>query len=307
MDAELDKGGAVSEGVAATASFAIPIRPRPATGEALAGYVARAMLANGYVPPLPLGRWFPRYRSIRESLALLGLDITMTDSPMSWLPTRQRFIAAQDMAPADLNGLRLRWCPYCLAVDGIHRAAWGIKLFAVCPTHRVMLVDCCPDCGRPVQFVWIGVGRCPCGGRLADALATRADDALVWLGYFLENALSNQRNETPACFAIMNTVDWLRLIRYLGSFAADNRPKRPGQLANAHDMAVAGPIFKRCAAVLEDWPRGLHKLLHILRERPDETSLPRGFRQIYWALYQNLAGQQFNFLRLALEEFLSEH
>ena len=41
-----------------------------------------------------------------------------------------------------------RFCPACLAQDGIWRLAWRLPWTACCLTHRIVLAHRCPACGH---------------------------------------------------------------------------------------------------------------------------------------------------------------
>lgn len=41
-----------------------------------------------------------------------------------------------------------RYCPHCLAEDEMWRTAWRDPFTVVCPTHRVVLAQVCPGCGK---------------------------------------------------------------------------------------------------------------------------------------------------------------
>lgn len=44
-----------------------------------------------------------------------------------------------------------RVCPHCLAESPHHRAIWDLFFIAICPVHRVELIDQCRSCGH-----WLG-------------------------------------------------------------------------------------------------------------------------------------------------------
>ncbi|MBV8458442.1 MAG: TniQ family protein [Acetobacteraceae bacterium] len=53
-----------------------------------------------------------------------------------------------------------RVCPHCLAESPHHRAIWDLFFIAICPVHRVELIDECRSCGN--WLGWFGRGRAEC-------------------------------------------------------------------------------------------------------------------------------------------------
>lgn len=49
----------------------------------------------------------------------------------------------------------LAYCPVCLSEDAepYYRKAWRFAFNPVCPTHRILLVQCCPYCNAPHHFL----------------------------------------------------------------------------------------------------------------------------------------------------------
>lgn len=53
-----------------------------------------------------------------------------------------------EYAPTLPMGAGSRYCPHCLAEEGIWRTVWRDPFTVVCPTHQVILAQLCPGCGR---------------------------------------------------------------------------------------------------------------------------------------------------------------
>ena len=286
----------------------LPIRPVPAHDESLAGYLARVMILNGYGAPLPWNTWFHVKQPLAASVQGLGLDVEAVAGLIGALPARQRINVPMQMAAADLNRHRCRWCPYCLREGGRYLGVWSLKLFAVCPIHACYLVDRCHVCNRATSLSRIGLAQCECGARLHEAATERASPTLVWIARRLVLAVQGSGNCHDEPFAALRIVDWLRLIRFLGPFGMELRPSRPGQLANAHELTVASEILAGSGKLLYEWPTGFHLLLtQLMQSGPPDSSLQRTFNPLYGVIYDDLAGSQFQFVRDAFENFLAEH
>jgi len=52
------------------------------------------------------------------------------------------------------RGYSIQYCPSCLSGDAqpYFRRKWRLGFCTFCPSHRNMLLDCCPKCGLPVVF-----------------------------------------------------------------------------------------------------------------------------------------------------------
>lgn len=53
-----------------------------------------------------------------------------------------------------------RFCPSCLEDDGYWRASWRSPLSVVCPHHRILYIDRCPDCGEQPWRTDAWLGQC---------------------------------------------------------------------------------------------------------------------------------------------------
>ena len=152
----------------------------PATGESWPGYLTRLAAAN-HTTMRALGnhlgirrdeRWPPLHgvvvpagttimlagalRTDQEQITAMQLshfDGTVIDlRPLAAAlsPTTAR--ACTQAAWVRFAGSR--FCPACLAADGIWRLEWRLPWTLSCPTHRVVLAHLCPSCAMPV-----GTGR----------------------------------------------------------------------------------------------------------------------------------------------------
>lgn len=59
------------------------------------------------------------------------------------------------------KGFGLQFCPSCLSEDEepFFRKRWRVAFNTICPTHGVMLHDRCPNCGAPVIFHRLELGK----------------------------------------------------------------------------------------------------------------------------------------------------
>ncbi|TXP75090.1 hypothetical protein FV300_26135, partial [Escherichia coli] len=185
-----------------------PLHVPPAGGETTLGWLRRASHRHGLTPkrmlqalsPRPLGAkshlttWI---RSADRAPALLGFPMPPPDPA---IPKRENMHGWRIDAHPD----GARYCPACLAEDGIWHARWREPWAMTCPDHRIRLLDRCPACGgRPwhnrawltlklapalcAQRVGGRTGRNWCGNDLGDATRLPVDDRAVHAQHVLQN------------------------------------------------------------------------------------------------------------------------
>ena len=113
-------------------------------------------------------------------------------------------------------------CPMCLAAGELYfRWHWAVALFCCCPEHRILLVDCCPQCSASIHAspqgllglrrsrsdaVKIHLERCSrCGFDLRHAPTLKAADRSLdfQVAYELELADGEQGSKARDRFAVL--------------------------------------------------------------------------------------------------------
>lgn len=169
----------------------LPCRP----GEALPGYLLRLAEANGYESIAALLRaagtnirglntgYTSKLRTDAEALAAIGRmavgdpghlsghAATPLDGPALFL--RECRVDSDAMLHE-----RTQVCPQCLAEDGYIREELELAPVTVCSTHKVVLVDECPDCGHSLDWKrssLIACGHCGADLRMVTPTPAGAD------------------------------------------------------------------------------------------------------------------------------------
>lgn len=286
----------------------LPVRPQPATGESIAGYLMRVASANGFgsVSQLCATAAKTGHEPLKVIFEWLILSQQARSHPFGVLP--RRWFSAQPplgLSIADFNHSFRRWCPICLTERPVLKGAWGLKLVCACDVHSVWLNDTCPRCGESQRWAGTEFLRCHCGARLGDAAANATDETVVRLTRALLGTFSVHPSEP---WSGMSTAAWHRAVRYLGGFAAATRPNRPGQHAHLHRMTHAGVLVSGTAWLLDSWPKNFDGMLKTF-QRPSGTAqnLQQAFSPLYRVLYVKLTDPCFQFLRDAFEAHLHEH
>lgn len=163
--------------------------------EALPAYLLRLAEANGYESIAALLRaagidtrglntgYSSKLRTDAEALATLGRmavgdpghlnghAATPLDGPALFL--RECRVDSDAMLHE-----RAQVCPQCLAEDGYIREELELAPVTVCSTHKVLLVDECPDCGHSLDWKrssLIACGHCGADLRMATPTPAGAD------------------------------------------------------------------------------------------------------------------------------------
>lgn len=164
----------------------IPIRPKPQDGEILSSWVTRLALDNNFY----LHEFYKTVLGIAEPVFTRDIDKLEIPSLSSrlMLETGIESCILQDTSLKSFEGTLFetlrsdgsgRWtlplgiyhrtrrrrsvqyCPLCLAEDSIpyYRKLWRLSFVTICPIHNCVLLDCCPHCHAPIDYLRLGIGR----------------------------------------------------------------------------------------------------------------------------------------------------
>ena len=160
----------------------LPAHPHPLPNELLSSWLTRLAQANGIkLHSLALDLW-----DRKTALAAWARDIDRSISNQQLLKITERTgvseNAIRDTTLASFEGTLtetiyknthdpfilpcgikhrtktknwLVYCPKCLAEDKVpyYRLTWRLAIFTVCPKHKTAMLDQCPICKAPINFV----------------------------------------------------------------------------------------------------------------------------------------------------------
>lgn len=293
-----------------TLGYRLLVRPKPIEGEARYGYTQRVALENGYANARELCSAVlaqsaeEPWEQLLSRLKARGWHIDQLLGPLpNYWGIRDYSLS---IALPEYNQKWLRWCPVCLQDGGYIRHAWTIKLCTCCTKHQCKLVETCERCGSKQDLLKTNLEHCVnCGHSLKKAAFAYEGTEILKLHQLIFNPTGiNNTAEIPR----LELADWIRLIRYLGQFNEHQQPKRPGQISNLHQLAVAERCMGNAAKLLFDWPSNFVVMLHAIQSQQErKLSIRNSFGSIYHVIYFNLQESGFQFLRDAFEDYLKSN
>lgn len=227
-------------------------------------------------------------------------------------------ISAQVSSRADLDDgtfnpwvrRRSRFCPHCLASRQRWLIGWEVLFADSCAECGCWLVDTCSACAAPISWKRDQLLRCNCGKYLADEQACAAPAAVASLSQALQRvALRSEPTDMPV-FHGLSLGQCVRLVRLLGTYGTSDGRSVPQKVNQVDTLRVSWPITSTAAEILTSWPAGLSRLLANLISHgtaEDKGKLSKAFSGFYSALYKGFRDAEFDFLRVAFENYVAEH
>ncbi|WP_431049265.1 TniQ family protein [Roseateles sp. L2-2] len=250
------------------------VRPLPADDESAQGYLLRLAAANVLANT---GALHPEHLHMHDSQAKLRGPIngikTLNRPDPGGLPVRH------------WNTRRPRYCPACLTESGHWRAAWSLNFCVACPLHKVMLVDDCHRCSRPLKWHRTQVAQCACGADLRQREAVGAGEHAINLACqiaaFLREPLKAQ--ESARGLQLLLERAWL-----LGAYRLQ-LTTRAQKVGGLHEIARAARIVDSASRVVDDWPHSYFQFLEDVASRygrPGSSSIMSHFGPLYRELFR---------------------
>ena len=211
-------------------------------------------------------------------------------------------------------------CPKCLAESGYSLRIWDCSLVTACPIHECVLLDTCPDCKRRIKCVRNKLCVCSCGCDWREINSTVLPGEQLTVSrqiYQLCGVIPGEQSlpESESPLQNLGLRDFIRVIVFMaglfGKLAwATGRPSSSIKRQNKE----LHTLFTKAHKVFETWPLNFHQFL---REQSTgkkrlsphngelDTALKREFGSFYERLYEDLREPQFDFMREAFADFLT--
>jgi hypothetical protein len=316
----------------------------PEKEESFIGYIVRLTEVNGYETPSWIFslsgidymelQWkftfvFSRSKKLENLAELTGgsLDDLVSLLYLPVTPRRHPEVDYEyDFFGALLNRSIIRphcpkVCPKCLAESGYSLRIWDCSLVTACPIHECMLLDTCPECNRRIKCIRNKLSICSCGCDWRDTNLTTIPEEQLAVSrriYQLCGAIPGAKSAAQCGSPLQGlglqdfTVVIVFIAGLFGKLArATGRPSRSIKLRNTELHA----LFTKAHKVFGDWPDNFHQFLRVQstgkkRLNPHggelDTALRREFGSFYERLYEDLRESQFDFMREAFAEFLTD-
>ncbi|MGE8152032.1 TniQ family protein [Pseudomonas vancouverensis] len=175
------------------------------------------------------------------------------------LPRLQRLASFPTLHGSLVTGAFMRKaaiavCPECLRHADYIRQAWHHELFTACPTHRVLLIDQCPECDAPAELNRGAVARCRCGYALSEARGRPADLANL----FISSVLLAEPGRPCVLSGLSDEPGVPADIDKFLVFLANLTLPTPQRKNAAISFQRALEINEACFALAEDLPNRFH-------------------------------------------------
>jgi hypothetical protein len=202
-------------------------------------------------------------------------------------------------ATIERRGSAERWiCPTCMDEIPAHRAIWDLRYVAICPVHRVLLMDVCPACTKPIRWRGGDLTRCVCEG-MPEFSSFVAEDAApgdisataAVYGLMGDPRFQRESDEVRAqpLFRDMGGANIAEFLYRMGL----ERAARPGKFfssENPGDLAWKAHITLRLGMeATAIWPSGFYRVIDGMRER-SRLSAASSMRVAAGAVERWLAG-----------------
>lgn len=214
-------------------------------------------------------------------------------------------------APRVWNAKHARFCPKCLQEDPSWHAEWEVYFYDACAKHGTWMVDQCSSCGQAVNWHRDQLLRCPCGSDQQTESTTPAPNEVTALSRVIAQKLfKSGENSTPVPLRGLSLDQTQRLVRYLGMHLNPAGMPKSLKLFNAGLMRVSWNVTTTAAAILANWPTAFQARFTALQDiNADDTKagLSKMFRRAYSHLYRGLKEPEFELVRLAFEQWLTEN
>ncbi len=224
---------------------------------------------------------------------------------------------------------RPKICPGCLREFGYVRKVWEFALVTACPLHKCLLLDACPNCGKPIPWIRRRVSVCRCDFDWRGYRSVPLPDSEYEVTRRVHSlcGLPGGGGEPPEDLKIADSPlyglglqPFVSALTFVVSQFAQIPLKNNRQryldlkgisFRRSHTNAEAHALLRRAQAVFEDWPKNYYSFLDERRAEIESAVSKRAggnpFRRYQSALFLRLPSQDFAFVRSAFREYQRIH
>lgn len=285
----------------------LPIyHPRPQYLEGPQTFLIRAAEGNG-VSPLRLAR---SGFTFAEAAAQSHTSDTTAD--VAARAYAERVCTLRGARPGAWTAALARVCPQCCITAGVHHTlGWELRFADACVRHGCWLVDRC-TCGATITHTRRRLTHCDlCGISYADCATSLAPPSVIRLsGALIDAALCGKEEANVVDPLQLDLGDLQTVVIILGVHGSGVEWSLARSLAHFDDLSRSWQITSTAAEALDDWPSGFHRLLSSMKARRDRLrpdQLQSMFGDLYRQVTARLQSRQFDFIRIALADFIASH
>jgi hypothetical protein len=203
-----------------------------------------------------------------------------------------------------------RFCSHCLPIRKSWQIGWEVLFADACSECGHWLIDSCSRCGERIQWHRYQLLQCDCGHNLIMEQVSNAPEAVIQLSCALKDIAMGYESKNIPIFNGLSLAQCSRLIRLVGTYGNNVGASVPQKVLNIDTLSVSWPITSMAAEVLTNWPTAFSLLLKAISDSSNNKSngkLTTTFGGLYTALYKGFKDAEFEFLRTAFENYLTEH
>lgn len=308
---------------------------RPKSDESLFGYIIRLTELNGYETPawiLKTARLndqqlsqtgallYKSHKNLKFLARVVKANLSelepLTCPPAGALGSTPLYLFLGVPLPKFvIRSDRPLICPKCLLDTGYCHRIWDLIFVTVCPIHKCMLIDICPNCGSRIRWLRDSLSICRCTFDWQTACQPVKESELRVARHLYQIcrlSLSGQGEATLSKNNPLSRVDlqgFVQLMVFIAIQYAGLKGKDRAKLKRLLN-AELHPLFIEAFSVFENWPNRFYSFLDWCYER-NASRLRRGLmswlqegnKKSHPSFYKELWASQFDSLREAVNSY----
>lgn len=273
----------------------------PHHDESFVGYMGRLAKANA----LP-HKYFQQNFLLLPEEEQLGF-FSKVKAPIGWLGTTQA-IKKPRTNYDPMCYRNPKHCPQCLLESGYWKHNWMFKLYNVCTSHGIQLVDRCAHCQILLCYDAFSTLRCShCRNSFLEPITFKEAGSIdCWFAKLIDNRISNAEPINSTLICSLSFEDLHSAFFNLGRVVMLETSERQlvGVVRSTEDMAA---ISHASATIAFDWPWSfLDYLKKVHLKHKEQWRVTRCFERVRHVIYNVLKDDRFEFLRAEFECYLAE-
>lgn len=305
--------------------------PRPYFDESFMGYMLRLTEHNGY-------------DSISWILSMAGVDYNLYNNNLSCIKLKDFTTLSEIIGinSSELNNMiyhlvqsegifkkyivyghsipnymlcfsNPKICPYCLRQSGYIHKIWDISAVTVCPTHKCILIDECPNCKKPINWRRNHLSICECKFDWCNIISQPINEIELTFSMEIYNRCGfiTKDKEKEKSLNInplddLSLEDMLYVICLISGHYYDIDDPKGKSLFKSFRNAELHAILTKAFYVFGNWPEKFYAFLDYIRVPDAENNHKKDFGRLYIAICENFQSEKYLFLRNAFIKYLNE-